>query len=133
MESWRRKRENIQTIRFYERRRILEAPPRTASGYRSYGDRDLEDLCFFRQSQELGFTLKEILQLVKLHRAVAALPRGARTRPKEFREIARVAQGRVEQVEQKLRALRIMRMRLLGMIERLERADTVRCPAAKES
>ena len=121
---------NIQTIRFYERRRILREVARTDAGYRIYGEQDLEDLCFIRQAQRLGFTLREITQLVKLHRAVSALPRGAR-RPHEFREIARVARARLEQVEGKLRGLRLMRSQLMEMIDQLARVGSVRCPVPR--
>ena len=48
-----------QTIRFYERRRILPAPRRTASGYRIYETADLENLRLVQRCQELGFTLVE--------------------------------------------------------------------------
>jgi MerR family copper efflux transcriptional regulator len=55
---------NIQTVRFYEREGLLRAPVRTASGYRSYAERDLEHLHFIRLCQGLGFTLREIQQLI---------------------------------------------------------------------
>jgi len=57
---------NIQSVRFYERRRILREPVRAASGYRVYGKSDLDDICFIKQCQELGFTLKEIQPLLQL-------------------------------------------------------------------
>ena len=122
---------NIQTIRFYERRRILREVARTDAGYRIYGEQDFEDLCFIRQAQQLGFTLREIKQLMRLHRAVSPLPRGARAQPREFREIARVARARLEQVEQKLRGLRLMRSQLMEMIDQLARVGSVRCPVPR--
>ena len=122
---------NIQTIRFYERRRILHEAPRTKSGYRIYAERDLEDLCFIRQAQQLGFTLREIMQLVKLHRVVSSLPRGTGARPREFREIARVARTRLKEVDEKLRRLRRMRTQLMTMIKRLEWVEAVRCPVPR--
>jgi MerR family copper efflux transcriptional regulator len=62
---------NIQTIRFYERKRVLREPQRTPSGYRSYEPADLERLIFIKQSQKLGFTLREIRQMVELHHRIA--------------------------------------------------------------
>jgi DNA-binding transcriptional MerR regulator len=121
---------NVQTIRFYERRRILREPPRNASGYRSYGNGDLESIRFIKQSQELGFTLKEIQQLMKLHQAAAAVLPGAVRRPREWREIARITQARLEHIEQKLRLLRTMRMQLLSMLRRLETVSSHGCPAS---
>jgi DNA-binding transcriptional MerR regulator len=58
---------NIQTVRFYEREGLLRAPVRTASGYRSYAESDLERLHFVRLCQGLGFTLREIPQLIHLY------------------------------------------------------------------
>ena len=56
----------IQTIRFYEREGLLEPAPRSESGYRKYGDADLARLRFIRRAQELGFTLREIRELIEL-------------------------------------------------------------------
>ena len=50
----------IETIRYYERVKMLPAPPRTASGRRVYGTTDLRILAFIRRSRELGFSLDDI-------------------------------------------------------------------------
>ena len=57
---------NIETIRYYERIKMLPAPPRTASGRRVYGAADLRILAFIRRSRELGFSLEEIRALLRL-------------------------------------------------------------------
>jgi MerR family mercuric resistance operon transcriptional regulator len=57
---------NIETIRYYERIKILAAPPRTASGRRVYRATDLRMLVFIRRSRELGFSLDEIRALLRL-------------------------------------------------------------------
>jgi MerR family transcriptional regulator, mercuric resistance operon regulatory protein len=57
---------NIETIRYYERIKMLPAPPRTASGRRVYGATDLRILGFIRRSRELGFSLDEIRALLRL-------------------------------------------------------------------
>jgi DNA-binding transcriptional MerR regulator len=128
---------NIQTVRFYERRGILQEPPRSGSGYRCYSERDLDALCFIRQSQELGFTLQEISQLLPLHSSVASSvassvgksssPRGGR--PREMKAMAAVARCRLGQVEQKLRLLRTMRAQLQTFIAQLEASGPVKCLA----
>jgi len=56
----------IETIRYYERRSLMPEPPRTPSGYRKYGQEAVRKLLFIRQTQELGFTLKEIAELLEL-------------------------------------------------------------------
>jgi MerR family transcriptional regulator, copper efflux regulator len=124
---------NIQSVRFYERRRILREPARTASGYRVYSNNDLEDLLFLKQCQELGFTLKEIQPMMNLHRASARLTDAGVRRPAEFSEIAQRARVKLEQIDEKMRALRSVRSRLLAMIDRIETVSSVGCPGAAAS
>ena len=57
---------NIETIRYYERIKMLPAPPRSASGRRIYGAMDLRILVFIRRSRELGFSPVEIRALLRL-------------------------------------------------------------------
>jgi MerR family transcriptional regulator, mercuric resistance operon regulatory protein len=57
---------NIETIRYYERIRMLARPPRTASGRRVYGTQDARLLGFIRRARELGFSLDEIRGLLRL-------------------------------------------------------------------
>lgn len=57
---------NVQTVRYYERRGLLEEPPRRASGYRDYPESDVARLGFIRRAQALGFTLTEIGELLSL-------------------------------------------------------------------
>ena len=56
----------IQTVRFYEREGLIEEPPRSGSGYRAYSDDAVIRLQFIRRAQELGFSLKEIRELIAL-------------------------------------------------------------------
>jgi DNA-binding transcriptional MerR regulator len=119
---------NIQTIRFYERRKILQSPSRSAPGYRQYAASDLNDLCVIHRCKELGFTLKDIQQLLRLHRATAS-PRQNARHAKEFRQIVALGRRRLEQIEQKLRDLRSMRMELFTMLDRVDTVGTIGCPA----
>jgi MerR family mercuric resistance operon transcriptional regulator len=57
---------NIETIRYYEKIKMLPAPPRTASGRRVYGAKETQVLAFIRRGRELGFTLDEIRALLDL-------------------------------------------------------------------
>ena len=57
---------NIETIRYYERVKMLAPPPRTASGRRVYDSTDLRILVFIRRARELGFSLDEIRALLRL-------------------------------------------------------------------
>jgi MerR family transcriptional regulator, mercuric resistance operon regulatory protein len=55
----------VETIRFYQRRGLLEQPTRE-SGIRRYGSQDVRRLRFIRQAQLAGFTLQEIKELLEL-------------------------------------------------------------------
>jgi MerR family mercuric resistance operon transcriptional regulator len=57
---------NIETIRYYERVKMLPAPPRTSGGRRIYDATHLRMLAFIRRSRELGFSLDEIRALIRL-------------------------------------------------------------------
>ena len=57
---------NIQTLRYYERRGLLTEVERRPSGYREYGDGTVALVRFIRHAQGLGFTLREIAELVQL-------------------------------------------------------------------
>jgi Hg(II)-responsive transcriptional regulator len=63
----------VETIRFYERRGLIEQPPRPrGGGYRFYDDDVVERIRFIRQAQELGFSLREIAELLSLRADPAA-------------------------------------------------------------
>ena len=57
---------NIETIRYYEREELLTEPPRTDGGHRIYSYQHVQRLMFIRRSRELGFSMKEIRQLLSL-------------------------------------------------------------------
>ena len=57
---------NIETIRYYEKIRVLPAPPRAENGRRVYGQTERRILAFVRRSRELGFSLDDIRTLLRL-------------------------------------------------------------------
>ena len=57
---------NRETVRYYERRRLLLRPPRSISGYRVFSDDAVRRLRFIRHAKMLGFSLKEIRALLAL-------------------------------------------------------------------
>jgi Cd(II)/Pb(II)-responsive transcriptional regulator len=59
---------DVQTVRYYEREGLLDAPARTASGYRAYGPQHLERLNFVRHCRSLDMPLAEIRRLLELSR-----------------------------------------------------------------
>lgn len=67
----------VETVRYYERKGVLPEPARSASGYRQYSDDDLWRLDFIRRGKDLGFTLREIAELLGLgeHRSAVEVRR----------------------------------------------------------
>jgi MerR family copper efflux transcriptional regulator len=123
---------NVQTIRFYERRRLLREPARTLSGYRNYEKSDLESLVFIKWCQPLGFTLKEVRQLLQLHTAVASLPAGRPGhKPRELESIVRMAEEKLASVEEKAKLLKKMGKQLRSVIQELQNRQAPVCPASK--
>ncbi len=57
---------NVQTLRYYERLKLVTPTARRPSGYRVYGDEAIRRLCFIKNAQALGFTLREIAELLNL-------------------------------------------------------------------
>jgi len=72
---------NIETIRYYERIKVLAAPPRATNGRRVYSSNHLRRLCFVRRARELGFGIADI-------RALLALAEPGHVSCAEVREIA---------------------------------------------
>lgn len=111
---------NVQTIRFYERKRLLPPPPRTSGGYRAYGDGDLVTVGFIRECQQLGFTLREIQDLLTLHR-----PTSDANKSRLFRLVT----SRLALIDERIQTLRVMRNRFAAAIDTSATGLKV-CPAS---
>lgn len=57
----------VETVRYYQRRGLLNEPARPRGGIRRYGEDEIRRLRFIRQAQTAGFTLNEIARLLALH------------------------------------------------------------------
>ena len=57
---------NLETIRYYEREGLMPPPPRKKSGHRIYADSDVRRLRFIKRAQALGFTLREVRELLAI-------------------------------------------------------------------
>ncbi len=105
---------NIQTIRYYERRGLVPTPRRTSTGYRQYADDAVARLRFIKHAQELGFSLREIQELLGLQvRHGAACD-----------AVARKTTDKIALVQQRIRDLQRMKRTL----ERLATACAARRP-----
>jgi len=123
----------IQTIRFYEREKLLRVPPRTAGGYRDYGERDLDRLLFIRRNHEIGFTLAEIRQLLDLHGALETMPRPFLRKPNQVKEIIAIGRERLSEIGAKIRTLQTMKQELEFLVRHLEESVPTTCPVAARS
>jgi len=57
---------SVETLRYYEREGLVEVAGRNANGYRRYGDDAVRQIRFIKHAQEVGFTLKDIKELLSL-------------------------------------------------------------------
>jgi MerR family mercuric resistance operon transcriptional regulator len=115
----RRSGVNIETIRYYERVRVLPPPPRSANGRRVYGPAETRTLAFIRRSRELGFTLDEIRTLLTLS---ADDGKGA------CAEASSLATRHLAGVRAKIADLRAMEKALAAAVRRCETGAAPRCP-----
>lgn len=110
---------NLQTIHYYERRGLLPKPPRTGSNYRAYPEDAVLRVRFVKRAQEIGFTLKEIKELLSLRAA-------PRTRCADVRERAVT---KVRDIDDKVRTLQAMRKVLTKLIGECSGSGPVsQCP-----
>jgi len=94
----------IDTVRYYERSGLLAPRSRLASGYRRYSELELSRLRFIRRAQSLGFTLKEVRDLLAIS-AQRDVPR-----------IKRAAQAKLTDIDQRIAALQRIRNGLSTLI-----------------
>lgn len=121
---------NVQTIRFYEREKLLRQPIRTQSGYRSFTEADLERVRFIKDSQQLGFTLKEIKELLAIHESARGLTGSPRSESKEWGRAFRIARERLELINQKIAFLKALKKPLVAVLEQPGSEKTMVCPAS---
>lgn len=109
----------VETIRFYERQKLLKQPPRRSSGYRQFDLEAVKRLRFIKQSQRLGFTLREIRELLSLRLDPDC------TRAK----IKARAEAKIADIDSRIQELRKMRKALMPLIEACDGAgDIAGCP-----
>ena len=87
---------NIHTVRYYEKRGLLPEPPRTSSGYRQYGPEHVSHIRFIKRAQDLGFTLKEIRELLDLRAVPGA---GSDVRAKTAEKVREI-DGKIHDLQQ---------------------------------
>ena len=111
-----------KTIRYYESIGLIPAAGRTASGYRDYDRKEVETLRFIQRARSLGFSVKEVSELLALWR----------DRSRASAEVKRVALGHVAEIERKIAELQGMRHTLLDLTSRCYGDDRPDCPILEE-
>jgi DNA-binding transcriptional MerR regulator len=106
------------TLRFYERERLLPPARRTASGYRQYGESDAARVRFIRRAQATGLTLEDIRELLRVQQLRA---------PETCRRVAARLRARIEVLDRKILELREFRRELARALGQCEGADGT-CP-----
>jgi MerR family mercuric resistance operon transcriptional regulator len=102
---------NIETIRYYQRRGLLDEPPKPLSGYRCYLPEQLKRLRFIKRAQALGFTLDEVGALLTLDAACTC------------RETRALAVRKLTLIEQKMADLAAMRQVLGALVQKCDADD----------
>jgi len=96
---------NLQTIRYYEREKLLPEPPRLPSGYRMFPVQTVHRVRFIKRAQELGFSLAEIRDLL----SIQIDPK------KECSDVKRLAKAKMADIDEKIRTLEAMKRVLSGL------------------
>lgn len=108
---------NVETIRFYERQGLIGKPPRRLSGYRQYEPDIVRRIRFIQRAKELGFSLREITELLSLRVARGSTCADVRAR----------ALSKMKDIDAKITVLQGMR----GALVRLSEACVGRGPVSE--
>ena len=115
---------SVETLRYYEKRQLLHAPPRTEGGFRRYSDDVVRQVRFIKQAQSLGLTLDDIQQLL------AGQQR--RNHAPTCRKVRDLLTRRMEDIDARIRELRDFRRtlddHLVACDEALAAASEPPCP-----
>ena len=108
---------NVETIRYYQRRNLFPSPKRSLGSARRYGGAEIVRLRFIKCAQRLGFTLREIDDLLELLEPMSC----SRTR--------KIAAEKLEQVDARIRELQDLREEFTGLLAACDaNADESCCP-----
>jgi MerR family transcriptional regulator, mercuric resistance operon regulatory protein len=105
---------HVETVRFYQRRGLLAQPKRPVGGVRRYGQEAASRLLFIKRAQDIGFTLGEIAELLRLQRGC--------------RDAHDLATAKLVTVERRLADLNRVRQTLRELIGRCEAGRSAGCP-----
>ena len=96
---------NVETIRYYQRRGLIEEPLRPMTGYRKYPAHTIARMNFIRRAQQLGFSLADVEKLIQLEHG------------RNCREVRLIAEGKYTVLERQIAELERMRRNLQKLID----------------
>lgn len=105
---------SVETLRYYEKRRLLTAPLRTEGGFRLYSDDAVHRVRFIKQAQSLGLTLEDIQQLVTGQQGQSHAP--------SCRKVRDLLMRRIDEIDGRIKGLRSFRRILREHLEACEQA-----------
>ncbi|MCK5286990.1 MAG: Hg(II)-responsive transcriptional regulator [Thermodesulfovibrionia bacterium] len=110
---------NVETIRYYERRALIPKPRRKESGYREYSEEMVQRIQFIKHAKELGFSLKEIHELLSL-----------KLDPKtSCSEVKNRAETKIADIEEKVKTLQRMKKALVKLTKACSgKGPVIECP-----
>lgn len=108
---------NIETVRYYQRLGLLAEPRKPASGYRRYPVQAVEDICFIKRAQALGFTLREIASVFHPEATGACA------------DVSALAAGKVSLLERRIAELTKVRDALAALVKECARCRALGAPA----
>lgn len=107
----------VETVRYYQRRRLMPEPPRSYGTVRRYRAADVERLRFIKAAQELGFSLKEITELLRLEQGGSC------------HAVEHLAQEKLTVVRARIAGLKHMERTLAALVSQCETTrGRLRCP-----
>jgi MerR family transcriptional regulator, copper efflux regulator len=98
----------VETVRFYERKGLLAEPPRLASGYRQYSLDAVRRILFIHRAQALGFSLREVSELLSLRLEKQMQSCG---------EVRRRAEAKLAEIDSRIAALVEMKAALKPLVD----------------
>ena len=111
-----------KTIRYYEEIGLISKPNRTPSGYREYDKQDIEVLRFVSRARGLGFSIKDVKNLLALYN----------DRGRASADVKKIALEHVDEIERKIAELDSIRRTLLHLADKCHGDEWPECPILQE-